>query len=150
MTDTPDTLDTYADEVIAAVCLRHGITRAELLSRRKKPRFVRAREDACRLFRATVRDDGCVMRQGLGTPWGSYDPLSYPKIGRLLGVLHHTAVILAERRGARCTECENGIFDRHAGFAGRATRICGTCQECSGTGKLPPLTWDAYMKETER
>lgn len=128
-----DTLEAYAKEVIDAACERNGITPDRMLAftsrgvEFKDRKTAKARSDACRLLRATVRADGYVYRHGLDD---GVAPLSYPAIGRLLGGLNHSTVILAERRGSRCHSKEF------------------VCTACDGTGKLPPLTWDAYMEKS--
>ena len=145
-------LETYAAEVIAAVCERHGITSKHMLAmkthggvRYKDRKTARAREDAARLFRATVSVGQLVRRQGV---WDEFTPLSYPRIGNLLGGLNHATVIKAEERGARCKRCggRGAIVLAGGPSMGRTT---SACIPCDGTGKLPPLTWDAYMENAE-
>lgn len=77
-----------------------------------------ARTDVARILRGTVYLDGYIYRAGIpkvmmdeNEQYVDVKPLSFPEIGRLLGGLHHTTVMLAVKRAVKRGEPETLTWD---------------------------------------
>lgn len=73
--------------VINAVCAKHGIGRADLVSRSRRPHLVLARQECCYELRTAILIDG--------------RPISWPRIARQLGFTDHTTALYGYREHAK-------------------------------------------------
>jgi len=73
--------------VINAVCAKHGIGRADLVSRSRRPHLVLARQECCYELRTAILIDG--------------KPISWPRIARQLGFTDHTTALYGYREHAK-------------------------------------------------
>ena len=73
--------------IINAVCAKHGIGRADLVSRSRRPHLVLARQECCYELRTAILIDG--------------RPISWPRIARQLGFTDHTTALYGYRQHAK-------------------------------------------------
>jgi hypothetical protein len=95
----PEVVTAYFHGLVIVAAAEHGLPPDQILDRRRKSDArARAREQIAAHARAHIGTNGGPLEVFAdGLPIGA-SPISYPKLGRLMGGFHHTAVLQMERR----------------------------------------------------